>query len=31
MEHLKKAVVIFSEVGMDAGSMSPEAWKLTEW
>jgi DNA-binding SARP family transcriptional activator/predicted ATPase len=31
MEQLKKAVVIFSEVGSESGSLSPEPWKLVEW
>ena len=31
MAHLKKAVVIFAEIGMGAGDAQPEIWKLTEW
>jgi len=31
MEQLKKAVVIFSEIGVEAGNMKAEIWKLSEW
>jgi tetratricopeptide (TPR) repeat protein len=31
MASLKKAVVIFAEIGLEAGSLSPEIWKLREW
>ncbi len=31
MAQLKQAVSIFSEIGVDAGAMQPEIWKLTEW
>ena len=31
MAHLKQAVSIFSEIGVEAGAMQPEIWKLTEW
>jgi tetratricopeptide (TPR) repeat protein len=31
MAHLKKAVVIFAEIGLWAGDAQPEIWKLTEW
>ena len=31
MEHLKRAVTIFAEVGDEAGGMQPEVWKLVEW
>jgi predicted ATPase len=31
MEHLKKAVVLFAEIGSDTNASSPEIWKLTEW
>ena len=31
MAHLKKAVVIFAEIGVEAGDAQPEIWKLTEW
>ncbi len=31
MAHLKKAVVIFAEIGSDMNAASPEIWKLTEW
>ena len=31
MAHLKKAVVIFAEIGVGAGDAQPEIWKLTEW
>ncbi len=31
MEHLKKAVSIYAEIGIQAGSWQPEIWKLTEW
>lgn len=31
MAHLKQAVVIFAEIGVQAGDAQPEIWKLTEW
>jgi tetratricopeptide (TPR) repeat protein len=31
MAHLKTAVVIFAEIGAEAGTPQPEIWKLTEW
>ena len=31
MEHLKQAVTIFAEIGVDASEMQPEIWKLVEW
>jgi tetratricopeptide (TPR) repeat protein len=31
MAHLKQAVKIFAEIGLDAGAMQPEIWKLVEW
>jgi hypothetical protein len=31
MEHLKRAVTIFSETGADEGARFPEIWKLVSW
>ena len=31
MAQLKQAVVIFAEIGVEAGDAQPEIWKLTEW
>jgi hypothetical protein len=31
MQELKKAVVIFAEIGVQEGEIVPEVWKLTEW
>jgi DNA-binding SARP family transcriptional activator/tetratricopeptide (TPR) repeat protein len=31
MEHLKRAVTIFAEVGGRPGELEPEIWKLVEW
>ena len=31
MDHLKRAVTIFAEVGDETGGMQPEVWKLVEW
>jgi tetratricopeptide (TPR) repeat protein len=31
MEHLKQAVAIYSEIGVEAGAVQPEIWKLAEW
>jgi tetratricopeptide (TPR) repeat protein len=31
MEQLKKAVVIFADIGGQATEPLPEIWKLTEW
>jgi predicted ATPase/DNA-binding SARP family transcriptional activator len=31
MDHLRKAVTMFTEIGADAGDLEPEIWKLVEW
>jgi predicted ATPase/DNA-binding SARP family transcriptional activator len=31
MTHLKQAVTIFAEIGVEAGTLQPEIWKLAEW
>jgi hypothetical protein len=31
MAHLKQAVTIFAEIGVESGSLQPEIWKLSEW
>ena len=31
MEHLKRAVAIFAEIGGEPGELEPEIWKLIEW
>lgn len=31
MSHLKQAVTIYSEIGIEAGTVRPEIWKLAEW
>lgn len=31
MTHLKLAVAIFAEIGVEAGMLQPEIWKLAEW
>lgn len=31
MDHLKQAVALFAEIGLDAGDQKPEIWMLTEW
>ncbi|HZD56597.1 MAG TPA: AAA family ATPase [Anaerolineales bacterium] len=31
MLHLRKAVMIYAEIGEQAGSWQPEIWKLSEW
>jgi tetratricopeptide (TPR) repeat protein len=31
MSHLKQAVTILSEIGVQAGTVQPEIWKLAEW
>jgi hypothetical protein len=31
MAHLKQAVTIYAEIGVEAGALRPEVWKLTEW
>ena len=31
MDYLRNAVVIFADIGVEAGSMKPEIWKLVEW
>ncbi len=31
MSHLKQAVTIFAEIGVEAGTLQPEIWKMSEW
>jgi DNA-binding SARP family transcriptional activator/Tfp pilus assembly protein PilF len=31
MSHLKQSVEIYAEIGVEAGNVQPEIWKLTEW
>ncbi len=31
MDHLKRAVAIFAEIGGRPGELEPEVWKLVEW
>jgi len=31
MTHLKQAVTILAEIGVEAGSLKPEIWRLVEW
>jgi len=31
MDHLKKAVEIYAEIGVEDGELRPEVWKLSEW
>jgi DNA-binding SARP family transcriptional activator len=31
ISHLKQSASLFSEIGLDAGTMRPEIWKLVEW
>jgi tetratricopeptide (TPR) repeat protein len=31
MAHVRKAVAIYAEIGVEAGALRPEVWKLTEW
>jgi DNA-binding SARP family transcriptional activator len=31
MEHLKRAVALFAEIGGRPGELEPEVWKLAEW
>ena len=31
MVHLKRAVSIYAEIGVEAGTVRPEIWKLVEW
>jgi len=31
MRHLKHAVTIYAEIGVEAGDVQPAIWKLTEW
>jgi predicted ATPase/DNA-binding SARP family transcriptional activator len=31
MRHLKQAVTIYAEIGVEAGDVQPAIWKLTEW
>jgi len=30
-DHLKRAVTLFAQIGIDGTEMKPEIWKLTEW
>ena len=30
-DYLRKSVVIFAEIGVEAGEQDPEIWKLSEW
>jgi DNA-binding SARP family transcriptional activator len=30
-EYLRKSVVIFAEIGVEAGEQDPEIWRLSEW
>jgi DNA-binding SARP family transcriptional activator len=30
-EHVKASIAIYMEIGVEAGSLQPEIWKLTEW
>jgi len=30
-DYLRKSVMIFTEIGMEAGEQDPEIWKLSEW
>ncbi len=29
--HVRQAVLIYAEIGVEAGTVQPEIWKLTEW
>ena len=31
MDHLKRAVTLFAEIGGRSGELQPEVWKLTQW
>jgi len=31
MAHLKRAVAIYAEIGVEAGAVQPHIWRLTEW
>ena len=31
MSHLKQAVAVFAEIGVEGETMQPEIWKLVEW
>ncbi len=31
MSHLEQSVSIFAEIGVKAGTVWPEVWKLVEW
>jgi tetratricopeptide (TPR) repeat protein len=31
MAHLKRAVALFAQIGVEGGAMRPEIWKLAEW
>ncbi len=31
MVHLKEAVRIYAEIGVEAGAVQPQIWKLAEW
>jgi hypothetical protein len=31
MVHLRQAVAIYTETGVEAGMWQPEIWKLAEW
>jgi hypothetical protein len=31
LAHLKQAVTIYAEIGVEGGTVQPEIWKLTEW
>jgi DNA-binding SARP family transcriptional activator len=31
MSHLKSAVAIYAEIGVESGAVQPQIWKLAEW
>lgn len=31
MKHVRQAVLIYAEIGVEAGTVQPEIWKLSEW
>jgi DNA-binding SARP family transcriptional activator/tetratricopeptide (TPR) repeat protein len=31
LEHVKQSVTIYAEIGVEAGTVQPEIWKLAEW
>lgn len=31
MAHVRQAVLIYAEIGVEAGAVQPEIWKLSEW